>query len=285
MIPNFMVVGAQKAGTTWLFECLNEHPAVFVPELKETHFFCPPERCRHSRKHLGEQWYLNLFPSGGSHAVAGDMTTDDMYYGAAEDIHRLNPNMKIIFMLRNPVDRAYSAYWMKRRHSLEAEHFEQSLDENVQLLERGLYFRQIVPFLEKFGAANIRIYIYEEATRQPEAFFADLCRFLGVDDTVKPKSLSQRVGETKALPPWLGFFYYKIASRIINLPVMRTLWRFLRRNTRIKERLLGTKDFGVEGSSYPEMPAATRARMVEYFREENARLFTLLKRDIVAWSK
>jgi hypothetical protein len=285
MIPSFMVVGAQKAGTTWLFECLNEHPSVFVPELKETHFFCPPDRCRHSRKYLGDEWYRGLFPSSGEYAVAGDMTTDDMYYGAADDIHRVNPDMKIVFMLRHPVERAYSAYWMKRRHSIEIERFDRSLEENPQLLERGLYHRQIMPFLEKFGEANVRIYIYEEATTKPEAFFSDLCRFLGIDDGVRPKSLSQRVGETKSLPPLMGFFYYKVMSRIINLPLVRTLWRFLRRNTRIKERLLGTKAFGTEGSSYPEMPADIRATMLDYFREENARLFELIGRDIPAWGK
>ncbi|MEW5726709.1 MAG: sulfotransferase [Pseudomonadota bacterium] len=284
MTPSFMLVGAQKAGTTWLFECLNEHPEVFVPELKEVHFFCPPDRCRHSRQANGMEWYLGLFPDDARYKAVGEMTTDYMYYGGADDIHRLNPDMKIVFMLRHPVDRAYSAYWMKRRHSLEVDSFESSLDENAQLFERGCYHRQIMPFVEKFGAANVRVYIYEELTENPAAFFADLCGFLGVNPAFRPKSLDQRVGETKPLPPLLGFLYYKVASRIINLPPVLPLWRFLRRNTRIKEVLLGTKPAGAKGSSYQPMPPDIRRRLLERYRPENDALFAFLGRDIPSWS-
>lgn len=283
MVPGFMVVGAQKAGTTWLFECLNEHPEIFVPEMKEVHFFCPPERCRHSRRSQGEEWYLGLFPDDARYKAVGEMTTDYMYYGAADDLCRLNPEMKIVFMLRNPIDRAYSAYWMKRRHSLEVESFEQTLEDNSQLFDRGCYLRQIAPFVEKFGRDNVRVYIYEEFSEQPAEFFAGLCRFLGVDPGFLPKSLDQRVGETKPLPPVLGFLYYKVASRIINLPPVLPVWRFIRRNTRIKEVLLGTKPAGAQGSSYEPMPASTRARLLERYRDDNEALFAFLGRDIPSW--
>jgi hypothetical protein len=94
--PDFMVVGTQKAGTTWLFECLNEHPGVFVPELKEVHYFCPPEGWRVSRAAKGEAWYRDLYAKAPKGSVCGDMTTDYMYLpGVAEALHRFNPDSRL----------------------------------------------------------------------------------------------------------------------------------------------------------------------------------------------
>ena len=85
-----MVVGTQKAGTTWLFECLSEHPEVFVPELKEVHYFCPPDRCRVSRARQGEAWYRGLYDnaSAAKAKARGDMTTDYMYLPGVPEAFR-----------------------------------------------------------------------------------------------------------------------------------------------------------------------------------------------------
>ena len=281
-IPDFMVVGTQKAGTTWLFECLNEHPEVFVPDLKEVHYFCPPERCRFSRAAKGESWYRDLYADAPSAAARGDMTTDYMYLsGVAKALYRFNPGLKIIFLLREPVERAYSQYWMRRRQTPGMQDFRSHLAENPNLVERGLYFRQIARYLEFFPPEQCRIWIYEEAVANPAAFFADLCRFIGVADNFRPKSLSQRIGETKVLDPRLGSLFYRVGSPIINLPVVLPIWRFLRNNTRVKEIIFGTRPG--TGSSYEPIGRAERDEAAKIFADENLKLFGLLGRDIPAW--
>jgi hypothetical protein len=280
-IPDFVVVGAQKAGTTWLYECLSEHPEVFVPRMKEVHYFTRPQDDRLSRLDQGVEWYKSLFPDDGK--VSGELTPDYMFFPyVAPAIAALNPKMKIVALLRDPVDRAYSQYWMRRRYR-DSPSFEDSLRETPGLIERGFYYRQLAPYFEIFGTARVRIYIYEEITRAPEQFFADLCRFLGVSPGFVPRSLHQRVGETKVMSPMAGFLFYKVASPIINLPGILHAWRFLRRRTRIKEWLFGEAAGGGAGSSYEDVAPMLRSKLNIQFEAENRRLFELLGRDVPAW--
>jgi len=282
--PNFMVVGTQKAGTTWLFECLNEHPEVFVPELKEVHYFCPPDRCRVSRADKGENWYRGLYTKAKGAKALGDMTTDYMYLpGVAAALHQFSPHLKLAFLLRDPVERAYSQYWMRRRQTPGAGDFRSELAANPNLVGRGLYYRQIASFLKYFPREQCRIWIYEEVMADPAKFFADFCRFIGVDDSFRPKSLTQRIGETKVMDPRLGSLLYRVGSPIINLPAILPIWRFLRRNTRIKEIVFGTAPGGEKRSSYAPLTPAERRDVGQMFAEENRQLFNLLGREIPAW--
>ncbi len=282
-IPGFIVIGAQKAGTTWLYECLSEHPEVFVPRMKEVHYFIRPEHDRLSRMANGLDWYKSLFPDDPKR-VSGEITPDYIFFPyVAEAIRAVNPAMKIVALLREPVARAHSAYWMRRRYDPDPKPFEEAIKVSPALLDRGYYHRQLVPYLDAFGAERVRIYIYEEATANPEAFFADLCRFLGVSDSFVPLSLRQRVGETKVLPPPFGFIFYKVLSPIVNLPGILGVWRALRRRTRIKEWLFGKLARGGDGSSYARLPEAQHADLKRLFEEENRKLFELLGRDIPAW--
>ena len=284
LFRSFMVVGTQKGGTTWLFECLIEHPEVMIPELKEVHYFCPPDRCRASRMDKGEAWYRELYAGAGKFKARGDMTTDYMYLpGVAEALHRFNPALKLAFLLRDPVDRAYSQYWMRARQTPGIGDFRSEIESNPNLIGRGLYHRQIAKFLEFFPREQCRIWIYEELMAQPDVFFAEFCRFIGVDDGFRPKSLTQRIGETKVLDPRMGSLFYRVGSPIINHPLVLPAWRFLRRNTRIKEILLGTNPGGAGGSSYVPLQPEERAEVAKLFADENRRLFELLGRDIPAW--
>lgn len=280
-----MVVGAQKAGTTWLFECLDEHPQVFVPRVKEVHFFDRPEDSRFSQRHRGLDWYFSQFPDEPAFKARGELTPDYMFYPhVVDELYELNPAMRIIFMLRNPVDRAYSAYWMRRRHDAGLADFAALADPASNYVTRGFYARQIAPYLERFPREQVRIYIYEEAVRDPEPFVADLYAFLGVDPSFRPTALTRRVGATHSLPKGLGFFAYKVVSPVINWPFVLPAWRWLRRNTRIVDLLLGRAAMD-GGSGYPPLPDDQRRRLENVFAAENQKLFALLGRDVSAWHR
>ena len=283
--PTFAVVGAQKSATTWLFECLNEHPEIFTPALKEVHYFCRPEDCRLSRRQSGEPWYDELFEPG-PYKAWGELTTDYMFFPyIADDLYKYNPEMKIVFLLRNPVDRAYSAYWMWRRHKADLPPFADMLEKEPAFVERGLYHRQIMPYIERFGAERVRIYVYEEIVTQPESFLGDLFSFLGVDPAFRPKSQDQTVGATAEYGKGAGFLVYKVLSPIINLPFILPAWRWLRANTNLRDRLLSLIAKRSESSGYSAISPQDRQQLLERFRAENARLFTLLDRDIPAWNQ
>lgn len=281
-----MVVGAQKSGTTWLFECLDEHPEVFVPQIKEVHFFDLPEESRFSQRHKGLDWYLGLFPDDAAYKARGEATPDYMFYPhVVDELVELNPDLRIVFILRHPVERAYSAYWMRRRTNADMADFENMVDDASGYIARGYYHRQIAPYYEKFPAAQLRVYIYEEAVREPERFIAELYEFLGVDAVFRPKSLTRRVGGTHKLPVWLGFIVYKIISPVINTSQVRPLWRWFRRNTRVVETLLGKRGGDGGATEYPPLSGDQRQKLLNLFADENEKLFALLGRDVPEWRR
>ena len=103
MKPNFLVIGAQRAGTTWLYECLREHPEIFLPETKELHYF----DLNHEK---GDEWYFRHF-EGASEKAIGEITPNYYQYpGAIEKAHVLLPEAKFIFILREPKARAISQF-------------------------------------------------------------------------------------------------------------------------------------------------------------------------------
>ena len=152
------------------------------------------------------------------------------------------------------------------------------------LLARGLYDRQLIPYMETFGHDNVKIYIYEELQLNPTGFFKDLYSWLGVDATFEPKAIKKRVGESRKYPGMLGTIIYKGVSPIINLKYVTPAWRFVIRRTNIKELILGSI-LGEDSSGYPPLDAAVRSDLLEFFSEENKALFQLIGREIPAWTR
>ena len=284
-LPTFIVAGAQKSGTTWLFECLDEHPEIFVPRSKEVHYFCPPDKCRFSTCNKGLDWYRNQFSSPQSQKAKGDLTTDYMYYpDVATRLYQLDPNMKIVFLLRNPVERAYSAYWMWRRHKSDLPPFASLIFGTHSLIERGRYAEQIKPYIEYFGIEQIKVYIYEEIMKEPENFFYDIYQFLGVSPVFEPKSIRKRIAATKDYPHGLGKTIYKIGSKIINSNLLQPMWRYLRRHTNIHETVMELLGFRLNANAYPEMTQESRLQLENFYRQGNEELRILLNREKPIWS-
>jgi hypothetical protein len=279
--PTFVVAGAQKAATTWLYECFVEHPEVFVPEIKELHFFCDPGDCRKSRYGQGLDWYRSLFPDDATIRAAGELSIDYMFYPyVPKRLHALDPQLKIIFALRDPVERAYSAYWMGRRHNPSMPEFSTFLSTDSDYVARGFYFQQIQRYLELFPAENIKIMIYEDLLDDPVGYLVEICNFLGIDDRIRPHSLHQRIAETKAMHPALGRIFYKRLSPLLRRPLILRAWRMTKNLTGLKRR----KPVEIKApKKYPEMTDQDRLWLQNVYRDENARLFELLGRQVVEW--
>jgi len=281
---DFVVIGAQKSGTTWLFECLDEHPEIYVPAEKELHYFCHEDDCRFSTKHEGLGWYDARFKRSQPCKVSGELTTDYMYYKyVVDDLFQFNSECKIVALLRNPVDRAYSAYWMWRRHNRSIPKFEDMIRSSTNsLVGRGYYYQQLKPYFETFGADRVKVFILEEIKQNPAVFIAEIFGHLGVESGFKPKALHKLVADTKIYPPGVGRVVYKVISPLLNLTWVQPIWRYLRRNTNFKEKFLSTI-FGGGKGRYPVMASEDRLYLQEKFSKENDLLSGLISKNVDQW--
>src|SRR5688500_16472783 len=201
--PNFFIVGAPKCGTTSLYNYLKAHPEVFMPEKKEPHYFCtdfykPPR--------LTPEQYLDLFASARGEKRIGEGSTWYIYSEEARrGIKEFDPQAKLIIMLRNPVSMMYSLHaqrlWLARE---DIQDFEEALEAEsdrqegrrlppypfpLQLLfyrDCARYSSHVGAYLERFGAEQVKVIIFEEFVRNTEDCYREICDFLGIDTNFRP---------------------------------------------------------------------------------------------------
>ncbi len=176
---DFLGVGAQKSGTSWAYTCLYEHPQICAP-IKEIHFFSRP------RFEKGYEWYESHFKGCANGKLQGEFSTSYLYSKEAPArIHARYPEMKIIAILRNPVERAYSQYRnsIKSGEINESKTFDEYMKEEVSVIEQGRYAEQLERYLTLFPSENVQILIYEDIRRDPVIFMRRIYEFLGVDPT------------------------------------------------------------------------------------------------------
>ena len=274
------MAGTQKAATTWLYECLREHPDVFVSRPKELHFFCPKGVCWKSRADQGMDWYLGQFPETGRSA-RGELSVDYMYYPeVAGQIAALNPAMRVLFILRNPIERAYSAYWMNRRGKSDMPAFAEFIRPDSDFVARGFYWRQIERFLAVLPREQIKVMVYEDIAANPQAFVSSVYEFIGVASAFTPPSLRQQVGETKALPPMISTLLYRQLTRLLHVPAILAVWRATKRTTGLKQVRSGSPTH-----AYPSLGPDERRRLESIYHDENERLFEFLGSRIPSWDE
>lgn len=204
-LPNFLVIGVEKGGTTWLHAQLKKHPNIFVPPTKEIHFFNKYNSnfIAHDYFKCGLDWYLEFFKEYNGQQAIGEVTP--MYICDPEAPFRIKevlPNVKLVAMLRNPVQRAYSHYWMaKQKNHTTIPTFREVIEQKeARFIERGLYYKQLKVYYELFDTRQIMILFYDEVFKNPEYWLSQVCQFLGVDGTFYQNntSVQEKVFEASA---------------------------------------------------------------------------------------
>jgi hypothetical protein len=224
--PNFLVVGAQRCGTTWLHENLRTHPDVFLPATKELNFFSDIK----SSWSKGFDWYFNQFSGAEKYKAIGEITPEyfvDPY--AAERIEAALGNIKIICILRAPVERAYSSYKKGLRELNWNCSFEDFMENDIDFsVKRGLYAPQLERYLSIFGKENVLVLSYDQIDREPHEFLRSVYRFIGVDETYQSPLLenSFNVGSSGGL---LIRVVVKTRNIIYRLPGGRALIKAVQR--------------------------------------------------------
>jgi hypothetical protein len=201
--PNLFVVGAMKAGTTTLHALLKRHPAVFMSEPKEPAFFVAPE-ARPFGNIFGDagddeavRIYLDLFREARGYRYAGEASTyythHPRYGRAAEAIHKFNPAARIIYIMRDPIERTLSHYWSDCRNHDETRGPLAAITQEPEYREFSYYAMQIRRYLDCFGREQVYNLTLEELSQDPKAEAARLFQWLGlpVDLAVCPQGLRE----------------------------------------------------------------------------------------------
>ena len=215
--PKFMIIGAAKSGTTSLYTYLLRHPRLFLPTLKEPEFF--------SRQQIfdrGFQWYEGLFEGLPAGALSGEASTTYTRWPHTLDaphlIHQHTSASKFIYLLRNPVDRAYSHYCHHMRTGVTMT-FEQALERDEIYFDCGDYMRQIERYLRFFEPSSIEIVFNEDLRAQPAVVLNRLQEFLEVDtqDLASAGPVARNRGDDD------HFLRYKTTKQIRRIPGMSKL--------------------------------------------------------------
>ena len=297
-LPNFLIVGAAKCGTSSLHNYLNQHPDIFMPtfnkegrNVKEPQFLIS-ERLK-DRIHFGVwgwEEYKSLFNKVNSENAIGESSVFYLYYykDAIKEIKsRLGKDIKIIIMLRNPIDRAYSAFQHVSRGLIEKNTFEEALIlENgrlqnnkritpmVMYKDMGMYYRMVKAYIEEFK--DVHIILYEDFNLSSDKVVKDVFRFLGVDkNKVIDTDIRYNVGGKR----WINTFLKNIFIKDSKLKLL--FKQILSR----KYREYGINLINKLFKKNIPMKIETRQYLAKYFKKDIIKLSEIIGKDLTNWIK
>ncbi len=302
-LPNFLIVGAAKSGTTSLSYYLKQHKQIYISPVKEPKFFTaqflnfPIKGIGDDvvEKHIVKTFedYKKLFKwTTPERKAIGEASVDNLYYheNAIKQIKKYLGNPKIIIILRNPISRAFSAYTHLVRDGRENLSFEEGLlaeskrmRENWEFMwfykDVGLYHAQVKDYLENFS--DVKIYLTDDLEERPLEMIKDIFRFLEVDDGFVPDiSVKYNVSGVPKRR-----IYAKISKNL------NTLGSFLEKRANYLFPKKGIKIIGffekirAKEVQKPKMKRETREMLLEFYREDILKTQNIIGRDLSNWLK
>lgn len=284
-IPNFMIIGVAKAGTTSFFRYLDQHPQVYMCPIKETNYFgyedarawkwtdegAPPLLRNFHAKTFEE--YEAFFVEVSNEIAIGEVSPQ--YFRcptAAQRIRECIPDVKLVASLRNPADRAFSGFMMRTRRGEPVKSIYDELTPESSHVKEGFYYRRLKRYFDIFPRDQIKIYIFEEFKQDPAKIMIDLFDFLGVNTNFVPDT------SVKYNPAGVPM------SRLLNrLSFDPTLVRTVK--SILPEIVLGIakRVRGKTMKTPPKFPKDLRAELLDYYRDDIHKLEVLLDQDLSIW--
>ena len=293
--PNFLIVGAAKAGTTALYYYLKQHKDIGYPDLKEPKYF---SSCNLKFPHNGvgdisvdkyavKDWeeYLNLFKDLGSHRRIGEISPDYLFYHkhTAPLVKDKLGDIPIIIILRNPVKRAFSAYSYLKRDNREVLSFREALDKEEErrsqnwdfiwsYKEGGCYHKQVETYKKIF--TNVKVVFFEDMINSPLEFINNLLEFLGLsqlDNFIYEKH------NASGLPN--NYLAKLILSRNNNFSII--LREFIK--TVIPRSIL--ENVSQKSLRKIHINKEDEEFLIEYYKDDVIGLERLLNRELNSWKK
>jgi len=303
--PDFIIIGAQKSGTSSLHQILARHPDVFIPE-REIFFFDVDDREQHPdfivRRGVAHdfdadfpryaRWYASFFQDAAAGQRLGEDSTSYLASTVApERIARLCPNVKLIALLRDPVARAYSHYWHDLARGRHTQTFERALVETpAMLISRGCYLEQLQRYRALFEEDRLLVLIFEEFREDPRRHSQQVCEFLGLPPLADEaftltRFNAARVPRHPELRRWVNRAFPALMRKTYRGPVPSTPgplpdgWRERLARHPLGRQLQALTETSRAKRRYPPMPESARRRLGNIYRERNAGLGELLGRD------
>jgi hypothetical protein len=288
-MPNFFIVGAQKAGTTSLYHYLNQHPQVYMSSRKEPHFFegmhsefRRPGRRSVPVKDLAE--YQALFAGASDESAIGEASASYLFSPRAPGLIKSSvPDAKIIAILRNPADRAYSNFLYCVQvgreplgsfvEGLQAEEA-RTRDKWGPLWyykQKGFYYAQVKRYFDTFGRDQVGVWLYEDLRNDTFGILGEVFRFLGIDEYFVPDASSEY---NPSGIPRVGRLYAGVRMLTARNPALVERVIPARLRGYVKRRIFAKP---------PPFPPEVRRQLTDSYREDILRLQELIGRDLSAW--
>ncbi len=281
-LPDFLCIGGMRCGSTTLWKLFRQHPDLYLPGVKELHFF---DRI-HESDAVDLKDYSGWFEPAPLDAICGEFTPSYLTRaGVADSIHRVIPHARLIVILRNPLDRAWSHYWFRVRQGQERRSFSAAVrsiptDRNAQAWRHDYigwsrYAEHLLPYFDLFGDSAVCVMFTEELIANPIAEIRRAAAFLGIspdgfgDPKIPPESNSMIVPRSK-------FLYWLVSQ------ADKRMRR--RKSTHEAHRLLQRATFRARKSLQcrirKPIPGSIRAHYAEWFRESDEQLASMLGREL-----
>ncbi len=288
-LPTFLICGAEKAGTTALFNFMKGHPEISLSTEKELHYFS-------SNYEKGLEWYEGKFRVKKGAKAIGEASPSYMYdERVPERIKSTLPDVKLIFILRHPVDRAYSHYWHRvNRSGSENLSFEEAIKraieaekkgvkegedaERISYLTRGKYAEHLERFKKVFPEERMLVLIHRDLKNKPEEVMRRVFEFIGVDPDFRGENWGEKhnVGITPKS---------QIADRMVKKIIFGNKagikFKFFMENHMPSVWKMFGKMLYREG--YPPMKAKIRRVLLDYYEPHNRRLEKMIGRELKWW--
>jgi hypothetical protein len=273
-LPDFVVAGAVKGGTTSLFYYLQPHPQVWMPANKELHFFS-------NNFNRGEDWLRAQFAPAGDTQVVGEMTPEYLDHpDVAERMASVIPDAKLVLTLRHPVERAYSHYQMQKAKFSASESFAEMVELELTrgpkaipephrpYLRGGRYHEHLQRLLAHYPRDSLLVLLMDDLEDEPAGAYRQLCSHIAVASEPLPDNLGRRYNRT--------------------MPVRSKLLRKAMVRFNVEKRLPGSIGqyldyFNRDKGEYEPLDPTMRQRLLDYFRDDTTALARWLGRDLSHW--
>ena len=298
-LPNFIIIGAEKAGTTALWQFLKQHPQIYMSAVKEPQFFGyegksvsfegPGPVVKEALPICELKEYQALFKGADGYEAVGEASPSYLYnLRAPERIRHYVPQAKLITILRNPVDRAYSRFLHLVREDRETtDDFLEALEKEqwrIQnnwwpdffYMQNGFYYSQLARYYDLFDRSQIKVYLYEDLSADPLKTLQDIFSFLDVDVDFEP--------DTSLKPNVSGVPKSRNLHLFLNgLRRARPLAEAVLPEAATRRILKGAHSIKNKNLAKPKLSAPARQQLVEVFREDVLSLQSLIGRDLSKW--
>lgn len=310
-LPNFFIVGSAKSGTTSIYNYLKQHPDIFMSPIKETHHFSTdidsskfrPDYAANLNINIdswlnGDQkkeifhafvkdWdkYLKLFKNSENQKAIGEVTNSYLYSKeAAKNIRIKFPEGKIIMILRNPVERAFSHFLMDLKSGLETGSFLEAFKKDMAksnkgwgisnvYYEIGMYYEQVKRYLTVFPQEQIKIILYDDYRNDAIKTLKEICNFLNIDSNFEFEFSKEH---NKAMIPKSGAVALMMRQKGLKAfakKIFPKSWK------NIISKIFFTN------KNLPKLSVDDRKYLIELYKEDIQKLSQLINRDLTSWVK